>query len=326
MTKSRILGAWALALSLIAPAAVGQTTWQMPTAYPDTNFQTKLTNGFAKEVAAATDGALLITVHSNGSLIKHPDIKRAVQTGQVPIGELLSSVQANESTLFAFDSNPFLATTYDEQRKLWMAAKGPLEKRLNKQGLTLLYSVPWPPQGLYTKAPIESLADLKGMKFRTYSPVTSRLAELAGAVPTTVQVPEVPQAFRTGLVDIMLTAASTGVDTQAWDYLNYFYDVRASMPHNIVIAKTSVLDKLDPAVRDKVMKIAAETEQRGWEASQKDHAVMVETMRKNGIKIEQPSAKLVAEFQAIGKTITEEWIKRTGDDGAAIVSAYQASR
>ena len=44
--------------------------------------------------------------------------------------------------------------------------------------MKLLYSVPWPGQGIYTKEPLKSVADVKGTKFRTYSPLTARLAEL----------------------------------------------------------------------------------------------------------------------------------------------------
>ncbi len=244
----------AMSLALASPlAAQTQTKWDMPTPDPDTNFHTKNLKQFAEEVSAASGGKLNITLHSNGSLIKQPDIKRAVQTGQVPIGEVLVSLQANESRLYAFDSNPFLADSCNEPNKLWGAAKAPLSKRLDGQGLTLLYSVVWPPQGRYTKKPIESTADLKGAKFRTYSPTTSRFAELMGAVPTAVQVPEIPQAFRTGLVETMISSGSTGVDTQAGDYLTHCYDVQTFLPHNMVIVKKDAVAKLDAATQKRMM-------------------------------------------------------------------------
>src|SRR2546425_2398240 len=204
----------AAVLSFIATLAAAQTRWDMPTPYADGNFHTKNVVQFAEDVAKSTGGKLQINVHSNGSLIKMPEIKRAVLTGQVPIGELLVSVLANESPLFAFDSNPFLANGYDKEKKLWNVAKPHIEKRLDAQGIRILYSLPWPPQALWAKKEIHSVADLKGLKFRTYSPTTSRLAELVGAIPTTVQLPEVPQAFRTGVVDLMITSSSGGVDSQ----------------------------------------------------------------------------------------------------------------
>ena len=313
-----------LSLAVLATTgAMAQTKWDMPTPYPETNFHTKNIKTFVDEVNAGSGGKLFITVHSNGSLIKHPDIKRAVQTGQVPIGEVLISVQANESPLYAFDSNPFLADSYDESRKLWAAAKGPLTKRLDGQGIALLYSVAWPPQGIYTKKAIESTADLKGTKFRTYSPSTSRFAELMGAVPTTVQSPEIPQAFRTGLVDAMITSGSTGVDTQAWDYLTHYYDVQAFLPQNMVIVNKDALAKLDAATQKLVQDAAARAEKRGWDASMAENDRVVKVMAEKGIKIMQPSPKLKAELTAIGKQIADEWVKRAGADGEAIMAGYK---
>lgn len=308
---SASLGAWA------------QVKWDMPTPYPDTNFHTKNVKQFADEVNSGAAGKLVITVHSNGSLIKHPDIKRAVQTGQVAIGELLVSTLANESPVYAFDSNPFLADSYDAARKLWTAAKPPLVKRLDGQGITLLYSVAWPPQGIYTKKAIDSVTDLKGTKFRTYSPSTSRFAELLGAVPTTVQSPEVPQAFRTGLVDAMITSGSTGVDTQAWDYLSHYYDVQAFLPQNMVIVSKEALAKLDPATQKLVLDAAARAEARGWTASLAENDRVVKVMADKGIKVLPPSAKMKGELAAIGKQMAEEWVKRAGADGEAILAGFR---
>ena len=306
-----------------ASLSFAQAKWDLPTPYPDTNFHTKNAKQFADEINATSAGKLTITVHSNGSLIKHPDIKRAVQTAQVPVGEVLVSVLANESPLYAFDSNPFLADSYDESKKLWAAAKAPLTQRLDGQGITLLYSVAWPPQGIYAKKPVESIADLKGTKFRTYSPTTSRFAELMGAVPTTVQVPEIPQAFRTGLVDAMITSGSTGVDTQAWDYLTHYYDVQAFLPQNMMIVNKEALGKLDAATQKLVLDAAARAEKRGWEASVAENERVVKVMADKGIKVLKPSAKLKAELQAIGKQMTDEWVKRAGADGEAILAGYK---
>lgn len=310
-----------IALSaLFASAAFAQTKWDMPTPYSDGTFHTKGVRQFADEVAKG--GKLQITVHSNASLIKHPEIKRAVQTRQVPIGEILISVLANESPLFAFDSNPFLANGYDKEKKLWSVAKPHIEKRLDAQGIRILYSVPWPPQALWAKKEIRSLADMKGLKFRTYSPTTSRLAELVGAIPTTVQLPEVPQAFRTGVVDLMITSSSGGVDSQAWDYLSHFYDTEAFLPHNIVFVNEAAFAKLDAATQKAMLEAAARAEERGWKASEEDNQRAIKMLGEKGIKVAKPDAKLAAEFAAIGKTISEEWAKRAGAEGEAILRGY----
>lgn len=309
-----------LAGAVVVQPAFSQTKWDMPTPYSDGSFHTKIIRQFADEIAKG--GKLQITVHSNASLIKHPEIKRAVQTGQVPIGEILLSVLANENALFGFDSNPFLATGYDKEKKLWDVAKPYIEKRLDAQGIKILYSVPWPPQALWAKKEINSIADMKGLKMRTYSPTTSRLAELIGAIPTTVQLPEVPQAFRTGVVDLMITSSPGGVDSQAWDYLTHFYDTEAFLPQNVVLVNKAAFEKLDAATQKAMLDAAARAEQRGWEASKLDNASSIKLLGEKGIKVAKPSAKLTAELGAIGKTIAEEWAKRAGPDGEAILRDF----
>jgi TRAP-type transport system periplasmic protein len=313
----------AMAALSLAATAQAQTKWDMPTPYADGNFHTKNVREFVDEVAKASGGKLQITVHSGGALIKMPEIKRAVQTGQVPIGEILVSVLANEAAVFAFDSNPFLANSYAKDAKLWAVAKPFVAQRLDAQGMMLLYSVPWPPQGIYAKKDLNSLADLKGTKFRTYSPTTSRFAELVGAIPTTVQVPEVPQAFKTGLVDAMITSGATGVDTQAWDYLSHYYDTQAMLPHNIVFVSKAAFGALDAATQKAVLSASAAAEARGRKTSEAENEGYKKTMASKGIKILQPPARLTTEFEAIGKQMTEEWVKKAGADGEAILTGFR---
>ena len=312
-----------IAAIAVSTAAQAQTKWDMPTPYADGNFHTKNVRQFVDDVAKSSGGKLQITVHSAGALIKMPEIKRAVQTGQVPIGEILISVLANENAIFAFDSNPFLANSYAKDAKLWKVARPIVEKQLDAQGIKVLYSVPWPPQGIYSKKDLNSLSDLKGTKFRTYSPTTSRFAELVGAIPTTVQVPEVPQAFKTGLVDAMITSGATGVDTQAWDYLSHYYDTQAMLPHNVVFVSKAAFGKLDAATQKAVLDAAASAETRGAKTSEAENDGYKKTMASKGIKILQPSAKLTAEFEVIGKQMTDEWVKKTGADGEAILAGYR---
>src|SRR6266705_3458854 len=231
---------------------------------------------------------------------------------------------ATAAPLFAFDSNPFLANSYAKERKLWGIARPYLEKRLDAQGIKLLYSVAWPPQCIYAKKPIDSVADLKGAKFRTYSPSTSRFAKLMGAIPTAVQVPEIPQAFRTGLVDSMITSGATGVDTQAWDYLSHYYDTQAFLPQNMVIVNKNAWSKLNSGEQKAVLDAATAAETRGWKTSEAENEGYVRTMASHGIRIMRPSAKLTAEFETIGKQMADEWAKKAGAEGEAILRAFQA--
>lgn len=309
---------------MLGSALAHAETWQMATPYPETNFHTKNVLQFAKEIEDATGGKLQIKVHAAGSLIKHPEIKNAVRSRQIQIGEFFVSILANEDPVFALDSVPFVAVSFDDARRLYTASKETLEAVLARQGIKVLYSVAWPPQGLYTDRPVEKVDDLRGLKFRVYNAQLARLAQLVGAVPAQVEVPDVPQAFSTGRVNAMLTSTSTGVDTKAWDYLKYFYDVKAFLPKNVVVVNQKTFDALEPAVQKAILDAAAAAEKRGWEVAAADHIAKRDVMAQHGINVSDGSDELNAGLKRIGEQMGEAWSKEAGAQGEAIMKAYKA--
>jgi TRAP-type C4-dicarboxylate transport system substrate-binding protein len=303
--------------------AAAQTAWDLPTPYPASNFHTKNVIQFAQDVEKATGGSLKMTVHPAGSLIKHADIKRAVRQGTAPIGEVIISLATNESPIYAVDSLPFVATSYEAAKKLYAAHRPALEKRLAEEGLMLLFSVPWPPQGLYSKREIKTVDDLKGLKFRTYNPVIGRIAALAGAIPTQIEVPDLPTAFATGRVDVMITSASTGVDTKAEDYLSHYNDIQAWLPRNMVFVNKAAFDKLTDAQKKAVLDQSKIAEERGWQASIEEKTIKTNALRAAKITVQDPSPELKAGLAKIGETITSEWVATAGAEGKAILDAYR---
>jgi TRAP-type C4-dicarboxylate transport system substrate-binding protein len=303
-------------------AAQAQTKWDMPTPYSDGEFHTRNVVAFAEDVQKATGGKLQITVHSNGSLIKHPDILRAVSTGQVNIAEFLLGQFGNEDPVFAADNVPFVAPGYDNAMKFYRAQKPVLEKKLQGRGLKLLYSVPWPGQGIYTKDPVSSVNDFKGLKMRTYSPLTARLAELLGASPTVVQVPEIPQMFATGAMQAMITSSATGTATKAWEFVKNYYKTNAWNPKNVVVVNQRAFARLPKAAQNAVMKAAAAAETRGWGMSRQREKDADELLAKNGVNVAEPSPELKAALAKIGQQMAAEWEKSAGADGQAILKAY----
>lgn len=311
------------AFALSASAAVAQTKWDMPTPYSDGTFQTVNVRSFVEDVTKSSGGKLAITVHSNASLVKMPEMKRAVQSGQVPLGEVLISVLANEDAMFGFESVPGVAPSYAEARKLHNLAKGQIAARLEKQGMMYLYSVAWPPQGIYTKKPITALADLKGAKFRSYNPATARFAELIGAVPATIQVPEIAQAFRTGVLDAMITSGATGVDQQAWDFLTHYYDTQTFLPQNVVFANKKAFDALPDDVKKAVREAAARAEDRGWKMSEELNEGYKKTLASKGINVLPATDAMKAEVKKIGETMAAEWAKKAGPDGEKLLADFK---
>ncbi len=322
--KKLVLGLLAAAgAAAMATSAMAGTSWDMPTPYGDSNFHTINIKQFAADVEKATGGSLKIKVHSGGSLFKHPEIKNAVRGGQVPIGEFLLSRLANENAVFQVDSIPFLASDYPSAKKLWAASRPKVEELLAKQGLKVLFSVPWPPQGIYSRKPVNSLDDLKGVKFRAYNSATERLAQLAGAVPTQVEVPDIPQAFATGRVDAMITSPSTGANSKAWDFVQYFYHTQAWLPKNIVVVNAKAFRRLSAEEQAAVLAAAKTAESRGWAASQAETDAKIAVLKKNGMKVEMPSPTLKAQLAKIGEQMTAEWLQKAGADGEAIIKAYR---
>jgi len=319
--RSLLLAATLAALA--ATPAQAQTKWDLPAAYPSGNFHTNNLMLFAGEVKAATGGKLEITVHPNASLFKAPEIKRAVQGGQAQIGEILLVAYANEWPIFGADGLPFLADSYDSAMKLYRAQKPLLDKKLGEQDMMLLYAVPWPPQGLYTKKPIAAAADLKGVKWRAYSPATARIAELVGAQPVTVQAAEFAQALATGVVESTMTSGATGVDSKLYEHLKYYYDTQAWLPKNAVIVNKAAFAALDKASQDGVLAAAASAETRGWEASRKVNTDTLAKLAANGMQVLPPSPQLKADMAKVGETMLKEWADKAGAEGQQLIDAFR---
>ena len=313
----------AAATCAMALSAHAQTKWDLPAAYPATNFHTVNLQQFADDVDKATSGKLKITVHPNASLFKAPEIKRAVQGGQAQIGEVLLVNFQNEWQIFGADGLPFLADSYDAAAKLWKVQRPMMEKKLAEQGMMVLYAVPWPPQGIYSKKALASAADLKGIKWRAYSPATSRIAELVGAQPVTVQAAEVSQAFATGVAESMMSSGSTGADAKLYEHVKFWYDTQAWLPKNAVLVNKAAFDALDPPSKQALLKAGADAETRGWEASKKANGESLDKLKAGGMQILPPTPQLTSDMKKVGDTMLKEWVDKAGPEGKQLVDAFK---
>ena len=312
-----------VATAFAAPTIQAQTKWDLPSAYPASNFHTENLATFAADVDKATGGKLKITLHPNASLFKAPEIKRAVQGNQAQAGEFLMVNYENEWPLFGVDGIPFLADSYASARKLYEAQKPALEKKLGQQGMMLLFTVPWPPQGIYSKKVLNSTEDMKGLKWRAYSPATARIAELVGAQPVTIQAAELTQALATGVVDSYMSSGSTGYDSKTYEHVKYWYDTQAWLPKNAIVANKSAFDALDKATQEGLLKSAAAAETRGWALSEEKNVWYIDQLKSKGMSIEKPNAKFKAELQAVGETLLQDWLKKAGPEGKEVVDAFR---
>ncbi|CUH38052.1 Neu5Ac-binding protein [Jannaschia seosinensis] len=310
-----------LAAATAIPAAA--QSWDMPTPYGDATFHTQNVSQFAEDLRTATEGGLDITVHSAGSLFPHGEIKNAVRSGQVQIGEFLLSQISNEDAAYGLDSQPFLATSYEEARSLWDAQKPVISELLAEEGLMPLFSVPWPAQGLYTNGEIEAASDLEGLRFRAYNAQLEEFAALTGAAPVQVEAPDIPQAFATGQVEAMMTSPSTGANSSAWDFVTHYGQVDAWLPKNIIVVNERAFRRLPEETQQAIMEAAEAAEARGWEMSMEETEAKTVELEQNGMTIYAPSDQLREDLQAIGEDMLETLEASASDEAKAILSDYR---
>ena len=309
---------------VLASGAANAEKWDMPMAYSATNFHSATGAEFARCVTTGTGGEIEVVTHPSGSLFKGGDIKRAVQTGQAPIGERLLSGHQNENAIFGVDSVPFLATSFEDAAKLWKAAKPTMSKVLADQNLVLLYSVPWPPQGLYFKKEVNSVADMKGLKFRSYNNATARLAELSGMLPVSIEAAEISQAFATGVAESMVSSGSTGYDRKIWESLTHFYEVDAWLPRNYIMVNKDVWGDVSEGNKNVVTACAELAEYAGnWRAVHYTQFTL-NGLKAGGMTVGPAGEDLTAELKKIGETMTAEWLAKTGAQGQKIVDDFKA--
>jgi TRAP-type C4-dicarboxylate transport system substrate-binding protein len=315
---------FATVAGILAAGAASAEDWDMPMAYSASNFHSEMGVVFADKVRDYTSGGINITVHPGGSLFKGGEIKRAVQTGQVPIGERFMSAHANEAPLLGWDNLPFLATTYEDNEKLWAAAKDKVNAQLSNLNLVALYTCPWPGQGFYFNKAVNSSADTQGIKFRSYNSATATFAEELGMVPVQVEAAELSQALATGVAESFISSGSTGYDRKVWESLTHYYKVNAWLPRNYVMVNKGIWDALAADIKANVQKAADET---GAACSAKSAELAnwyFEQLTANGMSVEDASPDFLAELEAIGAKMTANWLAAAGADGQAIIDNYKA--
>jgi len=312
------------ATTMLAMPAMAQEKWDLPMAYSGSNFHSVTGAEFAKCVTTGTGGDIEVTTHPSGSLFAGGDIKRAVQTGQVPLGERLLSGHQNESAIFGWDSVPFLVSSFDEHDKLYAAAKPHLNELLAEQNMTMLYSVPWPPQGLYFNKEVNSAADMEGLKFRSYNNATARMAELTKMLPVSIEAAEISQAFATGVAESMVSSGATGYDRKVWESLSHFYSVDAWLPRNYMLINNDVWDGVSEQNKNVINACASMAEYAGTWRAKEYTGFTLAGLAAGGMSVQPAGDQLMGDLRKVGEIMAAEWLEAAGETGAAILDAYNA--
>jgi TRAP-type C4-dicarboxylate transport system substrate-binding protein len=313
-------------LSLQATALAAGVEIKLATAYAADNFHTLNLQQYADEVAKATNGQVVFKIYPAGSLITPAEIYSGVRSGKAQGGEVIMSSLANEHPLFGIDTLPFIVSGYEDARRLWETSRPGIEKAFSERGLQLLYAVPWPPQNLYSRRPINSILDFKGQRMRAYSPATERISELIGAKSVTIQVVDLSKAIAEEKLDLMLTSAWTGVETKAWTKLRYYYKVNSWFPKNIVFIDKKIFDKLDADTKKKLFEAARAAEKRGWQLSQSTNQDYENQLAINKINISTMDPLIRIYLDRIGERLAREWLRQAGPEELKILLKYTTDR
>lgn len=316
----------ALALALSGTAAHAETTWIMASGYTDSSFLTKNIRAFIDEVETKSNGELKIDLRPADSLVKLDAIKRAVQSGQVQLGEIRLSVYGNEGAMYNLDNTPGVASDFDAAWRLMEAQKPFFEKLFAKNRMAIISYTAWPGQGFYTKNPINSASDLEGLKLRIYSKQTQVLGEKLGTEAVILPFAEVPQAFATGMINALWTSAQSGTEVQAWDYAKYFTYTGTLHQKNAIIVNSAALNALDENLQKIVIEAGEAATIRGWEmakaAAQEKEALLAQ----NGMIINQAPQDVMDKLEVIGAEMTAEWLTTANDQEKEIYDNYRAAK
>ncbi|XIA64990.1 TRAP transporter substrate-binding protein [Bradyrhizobium sp. TZ2] len=309
--------AMAACIAALAVPAMAQTKWNLPAAYPADNPHSVNLMAFAKDVGDATGGKLQITVHPAASLFKAPEIKRAVATGQAQAGEVLISLHEKRRSDVRHRRYPVPGDELSgsQEAVARVEAGSRKEARIARSSAPLRGAVG--SAGHLCQKDLNTVEDMKGLKWRAYNVGTSRIAELVGAQPVTIQAAELPQALATGVVNAFMTSGSTGYDSKSWETMTHFYDTQAWIPKNVTFVNKAAFDALDKPTQDAILKAAAVAEERGWKLAEEKAKWYLEQLQANKMKVLPPPPALKAGLEKIGEQLTADWLKKAGTDGEA---------
>lgn len=310
-----------LALAVMT-CAHAQTQWNLATGYSADSFHTENIVQFARDVERATGGALKIEVHPGNSLFKLADIRQAVETGKTQAGETIMASLVAEIPIAGADSIPFVVKSYGDARRMWNLQRLLIEKHFAQRGLYPLYAVPWPPQGLFARRPVESAKDFHGTRMRTYNVSTQRIAQILGATPVDVPMAGVNQALADGRIDSMITSAVTGVENRVWDKVAHYYTINAWIPKNIVFANLAAVQALSPDTREALRVAAQAAEARGWAMSEQVADGSTRELASKGMNVGRVPPNFEAELKRLGERFSREWVQSVGHEANQIFVPY----
>jgi TRAP-type C4-dicarboxylate transport system substrate-binding protein len=303
--------------------AGAKTSWNANSVWPPNNHQTIALEEFAAKVKEASGGELEIVVNSGGALgYKGPELLKVVRDGLVPISDILISGVAGDDKIFQLVTLPFLALNFEEAKLLNDLARPYFDKAAAKWGQKILYISPWPGAGLWSKRKVLSVAEMKGLKTRTYDKNGAYVVEATGGTPLSLPFSEVYSALATGVIDSVITSSPTAVDAKFWEVLKYYQPLNITIATNMVNVNLNNFNKLDKKTQDMLVKIGQDMEAAMWQKVKALDKEKEAVCNQNGIESVAVSKEMQAELAKITEKIRSEWLADAPADAKAIYQDY----
>ena len=322
MYLKSILTAGALALSALTPlSANAEAIWDVSIPWGPTEFHTVNAENFAKAVNEATDGAVKMVIHPGGALgMRANESLRAIEDGAVPAAEFALFQNVGDLPILGIESIPFVVSDYSELRRLHKLVRPVWEEQLSKRNQLILYIVPWPSQNFFTKVPMETAADLDGVRMRVYDANTSKMISNLGMAPQQMNNPDIIPALATGRLDAVMTSGSTAVAQKYWEFLNHTYNTNHLWASNAMSVNMDTWNEVSPENQTIILDLAAKMEPTFWEISEAEHAKRMEQLKENGMTVAAPSEELAKLMREATASMADEFIAANPAAGPIIES------
>src|SRR5882757_5985958 len=249
-------------LLLLQPAAArAQTVWDMATEYPQSAMPGLGVTTFAQHVAESSAGKLQIRPSFDASGgIRSAGMLAAIAEGRAQAGDAFAGSLEGEDAIFALPSLPFLVTSIADARRLADLARPHLAAALLRKGLRLLYLTPWPPSGIWSKAPLKTPSDLAGLSIRTYDKISSEVFASVGAKATPISFADTMPRLVDGSINAVLSSGDGGAGRKLWEYLPYFSEITYSLPLSVAGVNQALYDGLSADLQEAVDAAGRQTE------------------------------------------------------------------
>ena len=284
---------------------------------------------FASALKASTGERFKIDYFPNNQLGKESDVVQQVKVGAIDMMVTGSSIWA---TILPEIGMLDLGYVFDSYTHVARATSGPagigLADMLQKRAgcILLTWASHFGPRSVYTKQPVHTLADIKGVKLRVLpTPAFIETFKIMGAIPTPIPFGELYMAAQTGVVDGFEHDAATVLASKLDEVVKYCWlTEHLFSPMVVVIGKRS-LERIPADLRPAFMKAVADstTQQRAL-AGEKGAGAIEELKRKGMTFFPMSAADRTAVRKEMEARLWADFAKQypvTGPLFAAIASA-----